>query len=47
MREAAECSFEEALDIECRAQTILLGAHDFPEAMNAFTEKRKPRFRDC
>jgi len=46
MREAAECSFEEALDIECRAQTILLGAHDFPEAMNAFTEKRKPKFRD-
>jgi 2-(1,2-epoxy-1,2-dihydrophenyl)acetyl-CoA isomerase len=47
MREAAECSYEEALEIECRAQTILLCAHDFPEAMSAFSEKRKPKFRDC
>jgi len=47
MREVAECSFEEALEVECRAQTILLGAHDFPEAMKAFSEKRKPEFRDC
>tara|TARA_R110002126_G_scaffold185573_2_gene334128 strand:- start:7305 stop:8087 length:783 start_codon:yes stop_codon:yes gene_type:complete len=46
MRETAECSFQEALEIECRAQTILLGAHDFPEAMSAFAEKRKPKFRD-
>ena len=47
MREASECGFEEALEIECRAQTILLCAHDFPEAMSAFSEKRKPNFRDC
>jgi len=47
MRAAAECSFEEALDVECRAQCILLSAHDFPEAMSAFSEKRKPKFKDC
>ncbi|WP_456385603.1 enoyl-CoA hydratase/isomerase family protein [Profundibacter sp.] len=47
MRQSAECTFEEALDVECRAQTVLLCAHDFPEAMKAFSEKRKPKFRDC
>lgn len=47
MRQAAESSFEEALEVECRAQTVLLCAHDFPEAMRAFSEKRKPEFRDC
>jgi len=46
MREVAECSFDQALEIEGRAQTILLCAHDFPEAMDAFSEKRKPQFRD-
>jgi len=46
MRETAECSFQEALEVECRAQSILLSAHDFPEAMSAFAEKRKPNFRD-
>jgi len=47
MRQSAECTFEEALETECRAQTVLLCAHDFPEAMKAFSEKRKPKFRDC
>ena len=47
MRQSAECTFEEALETECRAQTVLLRAHDFPEAMKAFSEKRKPKFRDC
>ncbi len=47
MRSAAECSYDEALDIERDAQTVLLCAHDFPEAMEAFEQKRPPRFRDC
>ncbi len=47
MRETAECSYEEALEIECRTQTMLLRAHDFPEAMKAFSAKRKPEFKDC
>ena len=47
IRQSAECTFEEALETECRAQTVLLCAHDFPEAMRAFSEKRKPKFRDC
>jgi len=47
VRETAESSFQEALEIECRTQAILLRAHDFPEAMSAFSEKRKPKFRDC
>ena len=46
MRAAAECSYLEALDIERDAQSILLCAHDFPEAMKAFSEKRKPEFKD-
>ena len=32
MRAAAECSYLEALDIERDAQSVLLCAHDFPEA---------------
>ena len=46
MRAAAECSYLEALDIERDAQSVLLCAHDFPEAMKAFSEKRKPAFKD-
>lgn len=46
MRSAAECSYLEALDIERDAQSVLLCAHDFPEAMKAFSEKRKPEFKD-
>ncbi len=46
MRAAAECSYLEALDIERDAQSVLLCAHDFPEAMKAFSEKRKPEFKD-
>ncbi|WP_282127742.1 enoyl-CoA hydratase/isomerase family protein [Roseobacter litoralis] len=46
MRAAAECGYLEALDIERDAQSVLLCAHDFPEAMKAFSEKRKPEFRD-
>ncbi|MBC7133039.1 MAG: enoyl-CoA hydratase/isomerase family protein [Roseovarius sp.] len=47
MRASAECGYMEALDIERDAQSVLLCAHDFPEAMKAFSEKRKPEFRDC
>ena len=47
MRAAAECSYLEALEIERDAQSVLLCAHDFPEAMKAFQEKRPPRFKDC
>lgn len=46
MRAAAECSYLEALEMERDAQSVLLCAHDFPEAMRAFSEKRKPRFKD-
>ena len=46
MRASAECSYLEALDIERDAQSVLLCAHDFPEAMKAFSEKRKPEFKD-
>ena len=46
MRSAAESSYLEALDIERDAQTVLLAAHDFPEAMRAFSQKRKPEFQD-
>ncbi|EIE51217.1 enoyl-CoA hydratase [Salipiger aestuarii] len=46
MRAAAECSYLEALDIERDAQSVLLCAHDFPEAMKAFSEKRRPEFKD-
>jgi 2-(1,2-epoxy-1,2-dihydrophenyl)acetyl-CoA isomerase len=46
MRASAECSYLEALDIERDAQSVLLCAHDFPEAMKAFSEKRKPQFKD-
>jgi len=46
MRAAAECGYLEALDIERDAQSVLLCAHDFPEAMKAFSEKRKPEFKD-
>ena len=46
MRASAECSYIEALDIERDTQSVLLCAHDFPEAMLAFSEKRKPEFKD-
>lgn len=46
MRASAECSYLEALDIERDTQSVLLCAHDFPEAMKAFSEKRKPEFKD-
>ena len=39
-------SYLEALDIERDIQSILLCAHDFPEAMRAFLEKRPPQFND-
>lgn len=46
LRSAAETSFAEALQAEGLAQSLILQGHDFPEAMAAFSEKRKPRFRD-
>ena len=46
MRSTAESSYLEALDIERDAQSVLLCAHDFPEAMKAFSGKRKPEFKD-
>ena len=46
MRSSAECGYLDALDIERDAQSVLLCAHDFPEAMKAFSEKRKPEFKD-
>ena len=47
MRSAAECSYDEALDIKRDAQTVLLCAHDFAEAKETFEQKRPPQFRDC
>jgi len=46
MRATAESSYLEALEIERDSQSVLLCAHDFPEAMKAFSEKRKPEFKD-
>jgi 2-(1,2-epoxy-1,2-dihydrophenyl)acetyl-CoA isomerase len=46
MREVVDCSFDQALQVEARAQSLLLCGDDFREAMAAFAEKRKPRFRD-
>lgn len=46
MREVVDGSFEQALEVEARAQSLLLCGDDFPEAMAAFAEKRKPRFCD-
>lgn len=46
LRDVASTTFDAALEIEGRAQSLLLCAHDFPEAMAAFSEKRKPVFKD-
>ena len=35
MREVVDCSFEQALEVEARAQSLLLCGDDFPEAMAA------------
>ncbi len=46
MNEAVTTGFNEALEIEGRAQNVLMCADDFTEAMKAFSEKRKPVFKD-
>jgi len=46
VREAAESGFVEALNIERRAQALLLQGHDFPEAMAAFAERRIAAIKD-
>ncbi len=46
MLSVTDKSYLEALDIERDVQSILLCAHDFPEAMKAFLEKRTPQFKD-
>lgn len=47
LHRAATSNFREALAMEAEMQSLMLKTHDFPEAMKAFSEKRKPRFRDC
>jgi len=46
MREVANCSFEEALMIEGKSQSVLLSTDDMRESMAAFTEKRKAVYHD-
>ena len=46
VRETAESGFVEALNIERRAQALLLQGHDFPEAMAAFAERRVATTKD-
>ncbi len=46
-RQAAETGFAQALEIEGRAQALLLQGHDFREAMAAFAEKRPAVIKDC
>ncbi|WP_245471438.1 enoyl-CoA hydratase/isomerase family protein [Bradyrhizobium genosp. SA-3] len=46
VRETAESGFVEALNIERRAQALLLQGHDFPEAMAAFAERRVAAIKD-
>lgn len=40
-------TFEQALDDETAAQTLVFGTADTAEAMRAFLEKRTPHFRGC
>lgn len=47
LRQAAEAGFAEALEIEGRAQALLLQGQDFREAMAAFSEKRQAVIKDC
>jgi 2-(1,2-epoxy-1,2-dihydrophenyl)acetyl-CoA isomerase len=47
LRQTAEAGFAEALEIEGRAQALLLQGHDFREAMAAFSEKRPAVIKDC
>ncbi len=46
MQEVAELGFEQALEAEGRTQCVLMGTEDFAEALAAFSEKRKPVFKD-
>lgn len=45
-RQVAETGFAQALEIEGRAQALLLQGHDFREAMAAFSEKRAAVIKD-
>ena len=38
-------SFDQAVEDEARAQTVNLGTDDVAEAMEAFTQRREPRFQ--
>ena len=46
LRDVASTTFDAALEIEGRAQSLLLCAHDFPEAMTAFRVSILPEFND-
>jgi len=41
---AASLTFEQAIDLEGQAQSVLIGSEDLKEAVAAFEEKREPRF---
>lgn len=43
---AMQLDFDEALRIECQAQTELGRSFDFQEGVDAFLQKRKPAFQD-
>lgn len=46
LHRAATGNFREALAMEAEMQSLMSKAHDLPEAIKAFSEKREPRFRD-
>ena len=43
----AEQTLRDLLDLEALAQTVLSKSDDAREGVQAFVEKRKPRFRDA
>ena len=47
VKRALDVPLHEGLNIEADLNTLAFQTKDAVEGMNAFMEKRKPRFRDC